>query len=396
MNDKSILILTKDAFCKEYLPIYGNRYWKGKTPNLDELASKGTVFERHITAAPSTVMSFRAMVTGKFAHEQPYANYTPKEIPGEETDLFQYAEKLGYKGHIIWDQAWDNMVLKYGNCYGPNTSIHSLPDLRQGVGCHYNHVEPLKNNDNKCEDTLCRIVKEIEEIFRIDSKILLWIHLPHVINGRTAYGSDIDIFDDLVGRLRKLFDDNNIFISADHGNMNAYNGKYCYGFDVNTSAVEIPMITPRINGLKRCRKLTSNIDIKKIIFERIIPDRTVVYSDCAYYAQPHRKLVIYKGDFAYIYNKLTKTEELYDVINDRYERCDLCRKDHYDMDRKLTSPTREYYFSPYWDDVNNIIEDFRNEKAQIWRNAPARVEIKEKYMRRAKNIAVGIIKHFKK
>ncbi len=396
MNNESILLLTKDAFCKEYLPIYGNLYWNGKTPNIDELANKGTVFERHITAAPSTVMSFRAMVTGQFAHEQPYANYTPKEIPGLETDLFQYAEKLGYKGHIIWDCAWDNMVLRYGNCYGPNTSIHSLPGLRQGVGCHYKHIEPLQNDDKKCEDALKKILMEIENIFRKDKKILLWIHLPHVINGRTAYGSDIDVFDDLVGRLRRMFDDNNIFISADHGNMNAYNGKYCYGFDVNTSAVEIPLITPRINGQNHCKELTSNIDIKTIIFERIIPNRAVIYSDCAYFAQPHRKLVIYKGDFAYIYNKLTKTEELYDVINDRYERCNLCIKNHYDFDRKLTSPIREYYFSPYWDDVDMIIEDFRREKDKVWKNAPIGIELKEKYMRRVKNIAVGLLKTIKK
>lgn len=395
MNN-SILLLTKDALCKEYLPIYGNQYWKGKTPNIDELAGKGTVFDRHITAAPSTVMAFRAMVTSKFAHEQPYANYTPKEVLGEETDLFQYAEKMGYKGHIIWDQAWDNMVLRYGNCYGPNTIIHSIPELRQGVGCHYNHVEPLKNNDEKCEETLERIIQEIENIFTKDKQVLLWIHLPHVINGRTAYGSDIDVFDNLIGRLRKLFLDENIFISADHGNMNAHNGKYCYGFDVNTSAVEIPFITPRINGCTRFTNTTSNVDIRTFIFDRLIPERNVVYSDCAYYAQPHRKLAIYKGDFAYIFNKLNSKEELYDIINDRNELCNLCIKDHYDVDRRLTSPTREYYFSPHWDDVDEIILDFRAERSKIWVNAPFYVEFKEKYLRKAKFIAVGILKHFKK
>ncbi len=395
MNN-NVLLITKDALCKEYLPIYGNQYWKGKTPNIDELSSKGTVFDRHITAAPSTVMAFRAMVTGKFAHEQPYANYKPKEVPGEETDLFQYAEKMGYSGHIIWDQAWDTMVLRYGNCYGPNTIIHSIPELRQGVGCHYNHIEPLKNNDDKCKKTLERIIKEVENIIKKNNKILLWIHLPHVINGRTAYGSDIDVFDDLIGRLRKLFDDDNIFISADHGNMNAHKGKYCYGFDVNTSAVEIPLISPRICGYSRYSELTSNVDIRTLMFERVISERTIIYSDCAYYAQPHRKLVIYKNDFAYIYNKLNRKEELYDVTNDHYELCNLCIKDHYDIDRKLTSPTREYYFSPHWDNVDSIIQDFRNEKDKIWRNAPRSVEIKEKYLRKVKNLAVGILKTIKK
>ena len=55
--------------CKSYLPIYGNTYCAGKTPNIDELASKGTVFEKFYTSAPSTVMAFREIVTGKFAHD---------------------------------------------------------------------------------------------------------------------------------------------------------------------------------------------------------------------------------------------------------------------------------------------------------------------------------------
>ena len=34
-----ILLLTKDALCKDYLPLYGNRYWEGKTPNIDEISA---------------------------------------------------------------------------------------------------------------------------------------------------------------------------------------------------------------------------------------------------------------------------------------------------------------------------------------------------------------------
>ena len=106
--------------------------------------------------------------------------------------------------------------------------------------------------------------------------------------------------------------------------------------------------------------------------------------------------MIYKGDFAYIYNKASGKEELYDLVNDRYELCDLTIINHYDTDRRLSSPTREYYYSPHWDHLDSIIQDFRNEKNKIWRIAPWNVEMKEKYIRKAKNFAVGIIKHIKK
>ena len=243
MND-SILLITKDALCKEYLPIYGNKYWKGKTPNLDELSAKGTVFHRHYTAAPSTVMSFRAMVTGLFSHEQPYSKYIPKEVESSKTDLFEVAKAWGYEGHLIWDSTWVKMVLRFGNCYGRDTKIHNLDEIKQGVGSYYKNGNVIQDDDSKVNKVIERISNEVEQILNNSNKAFIWIHLPHVINGRTAYGGDIDAFDMLIGRLRKLFLDKNIFISADHGNMNGYKGKYCYGFDVHTSAIEIPFIAP--------------------------------------------------------------------------------------------------------------------------------------------------------
>lgn len=393
---QNIILVTKDALCKEYLPLYGNKIWAGKTPNMDELAAKGTVFNRHYTAAPSTVMAFRAMSTGRFAYEQPYSNYTPKEVPGSETDLFSIAEERGYKGHIIWDEAWVKMVLRYGNCYGKNVEFHNIPELRQGVGCHYNHKDPLKNNEELCQATLERIMCEVKTVLTHDKNNFIWIHLPHVLNGRTAYGSDIDVFDQLIGKLRELFDDDSIYISADHGNMNGYNGKYCYGFDVNTSSIEIPLITPRINGLSHYDKVTSNVDIKTLIFEEIIVEREYVFSDSAYYAQPQRKLAVVSNSFAYIFNKRNQTEELYDIINDRMERCNLLKDSHYDVDRKVTSPVREYYYSPFWDDANTIANEFRAIRDSIWKNGSKKEEFVEKHKREAIVIVENVLKFLRR
>lgn len=390
-----ILLLTKDALCKDYLPLYGNRYWEGKTPNIDELAAKGTVFNRHYTAAPSTVMAFRSMVTGQFAHEQPYAKYLPKDVESEPTDLFEIAKNRGYEGHLIWDSTWVKMVLRFGNCYGKDTIIHNLDGIKQGVGCHYKHEGTLRCDDQKVEYAINKITHEVDKIVSHTNKAFIWLHLPHVLNGRTAYGGDIDVFDKLVGRMRQLFDDNSIFISADHGNMNGYKGKYCYGFDVYTPSIEIPLIAPKINNLNVCNDMTSNVDIKTLIFDRRIVKRDVIFSDSAYYAQPHRKLAIVKENFSYIYNKASDTEELYDLENDRKERVNLLYAIGYDPDRKLSSPICEYYFSPYWEHVEEIVTTFRNIKDDIWKVGTWREEMKALFLRKIKDLAVKIIVKFK-
>lgn len=391
----NILLITKDALCKEYLPIYGNKYWAGKTPNIDELAAKGTVFNRHYTAAPSTVMAFRSMVTGQFAHEQPYAKYLPKDVESKPDDLFEIAQSRGYEGHLIWDSTWVKMVLRFGNCYGKNTKIHNLDDIKQGVGCHYKHDGSLRCDEDKVENTINRIMQEVNEIVSHTNKAFVWLHLPHVLNGRTAYGGDIDAFDNLIGHIRRIFIDENIFISADHGNMNGYKGKYCYGFDVYTPAIEIPLIAPLINNLSVCNDITSNVDIKTLIFDRRIVKRDVIFSDSAYYAQPHRKLAIVKDNFSYIYNKALDTEELYDLENDREERVNLLKTMGYDSDRNISSPICEYYFSPYWEHVDEIVAPFRKIKKGIWRVGTWREELKAKFLRKIKDLAVKIIVKFK-
>lgn len=84
---KNIVIISKDAMCTDYLPVYGNSFFK--TPNIDELARKGTVFLNHYTAAPSTVMSFYSMVTGRYAHETKYELYQKKFEKIEQDTWFK-------------------------------------------------------------------------------------------------------------------------------------------------------------------------------------------------------------------------------------------------------------------------------------------------------------------
>ena len=49
MKNKIILI-TKDVLRSDYLPVYGNKYWK--TPNIDKLAEKGTIFPMDLSHKP--------------------------------------------------------------------------------------------------------------------------------------------------------------------------------------------------------------------------------------------------------------------------------------------------------------------------------------------------------
>ena len=380
MLSSNIILITKDALNITYLPTYGNQYWK--TPNIDELVSNGTLFTKYYTAAPSTCMSNMCMFTGLFSYQSELSDYIISNIKYKGDTLFDKLNKLGFATDIIWDEAWETefkMVEKY-YCYGRNTKIHYLKEFRQGVGAHHQHSGFLVRDDAKTEKVYKMITKTITDILSNsdESKHFIWLHVPHVINGRTGYGQDIDAFDNLVGIARQFFNDDNIFISADHGNMNGVKGKLSYGHDVYEPSARIPLITPRINDISICDRLCCNVDLDKILINRIIPEREIVYCDSAFYAQPNRKIACITPNYKYIFNKKSDTEELYDLRTDPGEECNLIKDFVYDPDRGTTSPLRELYFYTEWDQIEFIRESLRSECKKVWKNGTFHEEMKPK------------------
>lgn len=350
----------------DYLPTYGNTYWK--TPNIDALAEKGTVFRRHYTAAPSTAMAFTSMLTGIYPYRLERRRYEHVDDLKDAVTLFDDLEERGYENHIIWSNNYVDETIPFSNCYGKNntTIFHNL-DLNQVIGPSMIVYTKLERDDELAEKTLRSVLDTVDEIFSTGKKVFLWIHLPHVLLGRIAYGDDIDLMDAVVGHVRKYVSDDEMFITADHGHMNGSHGILGYAFDVYESAIHIPLITPLMENSKEIDFPTSNVNLATMILHRTIPRDTYIFSDCAYFAQPHRKLAIIKGSFKYIYNKATKSEELYDLAHDPQENINLLNYFHTDKNRMLRYAVRDVHFNPHWDEVPQIAEELRTVKDSIWR-----------------------------
>lgn len=376
---KRVVLISKDALCKAYLPVYGNQYWE--MPNLMELASKGTVFNRFYTAAPSSAMSYLSMFTGINPYAQNRKNYLPVKGNYESPNMYDNFEEMGYKCHVLWDQRWYDNAFRYSKCFG-NAKFHNM-HIEVPVGCHMMGDKAPVQDEKAAKENLNQIFMEIDNICAsINEKLFVWIHLPHVLKGRTCYGSDMDLFDQIIGYLRTKFSDDCIFVSSDHGNMNGTRDKMCYGFDVYESSACIPLISPRIDGLKQCDIPISNTHIADLLDERI-PLNEFVYCDSAYVDQPNRRIAIYHGDFKYIYNKASKIEELYDLKFDPTEQCNIISRVKYDIDRHIDYPLDQVYFYPRWEVAENEKVLLRKEFERIWDNGSAKQNM------------IGIIKKYK-
>ncbi|OQB25774.1 MAG: Sulfatase [Firmicutes bacterium ADurb.Bin182] len=383
---KPIILISKDILMPGYLPTYGNKYWK--TPNIDALAANGTVFLKHYTAAPSTAMAFTSMFTSKYPYQLNRTKYT-HEAEYSDSTLFDELESQGYSSHIIWSDNYMKVAHPFANCFG-HANIHTL-DMNQPVGPYIKGLDEICRNDEKADEIIEKLYVLAKDI--ITDNVFLWIHLPHVILGRCSYGDDIDLVDKLVGLLRTIADDDCFYITADHGNMNGSKGKWVYGFDVYESAIHIPLITPRIDGMPKIDFLTSNTQLSTLLRERSCTRNDYVISDSAYYAQPNRNIAIIKDRYKLIYRKLNNSFELYDIDFDPQENVNMLNRLAYDNERRRYTNVREAYYYPGWGDV----EKYHSELMDIFNRMYRKTSAKEELVGKTKYIIMRIIgKQFNK
>lgn len=365
-----VVLISKDVLCKRYLPTYGNKF--NKTPNIDELAAKGTVFKRHYTVAPSTAMAFTSMFTGLYPYQTKRKDYVEVKDENFET-LFDKMHDKGYDCHIVWSHNYYTMTVKYSNCYGKHTTRHEDKYFNQFVGPHVAGIDEIEPNDELLEKTYASLIEEIDKIDR-SKPVFLWAHMPHVFKGRTSYGDDMDVFDRFIGDIRKRFGDY-IFITADHGANDGMGGKVGYGFDVYETAIHIPLITPRLEGRETYEELSSNVDLMKMILDAEIPKRDYVLSDTSYYQQPFRKLAIISGNYKYVYDKLTKKKSLYDVVDDPYELIDIAAKVVIDPDRHKKVVAKQTIFYPYRKEADEAFKKLDAIWESIWDNGKTYINV---------------------
>ena len=362
---KSKLLVSKDVLRADYLGCYGNKIYK--TPNIDKLAAEGTIYTRYYTAATSSAMSYTSMFSGLNIYELDRKLFANVEKFTQCPTLFEKMEDKGYETHVIWDSKWYSSSRKKSNVYDERTKFHNL-EIRQDVGPHFNR----NKNDtriavNRVDSPVKKIVDEVKLIVADSVKpTFIWIHSPHVYDGFTGYGSDIELHDELIGELNDIFD-GDVLISADHGHMNGERGIPCYGHHVYEGTIRIPLITPNYFNMSHFDEPISNIQLTDLILNETVVKQEFIYSDSRYMMQPDRRLAIIKNEYKYIYNKMDKSEELYDLLLDSKEDVNLLVDKLEDLERFKEYYLDEIYFYPKWEKAKAAYTELKAEKERIWK-----------------------------
>lgn len=381
---KNIILISKDALRCGALPTYGNKYWK--TPNIDALAEKGTIFERHYTAGGSTAMAFTALALGKYCYETGRKLYNGRESSGNGNTLFDKLYDAGYDVHIAWDNSYTSFAKTHFKCEGNHTTVHSLNSIIPEHAPHETGKFDDLTFDHDAEQEGIKLIKDLaDQLSEIRNKpVFLWIHLPHVFIGRNAYDSDIDVFDEIVGIFRKHFGDECIYVTADHGQMNGHKDKFSYGYNVEENVMRVPLITPKFMGQDKVEFPTSHIQMAEILGLQPFIRKEYVLCETAYYVQPCRDVAIVHNDFKLIYSKSKKKYFLYDLSFDQQEELNLYYPEFYDHDRHIWYSLNQRFFYPNWERAFQEKEYLTALMLQMWRNGSPLEELYQKVLHIAK------------
>lgn len=315
------LLITKDTLIKESLKQYNPESYFD-TPNINRIFKNGTIFQNHFSTAPSTGMSISSIITGKYAFELRRKKYSKVSKYIGET-IFTKASKLGFRCYLLVPDSWDGW-LKHINAF--------------------DNVDLIFYSKNELLD----LSKFSDRLLEFNNKkTFVWIHLPHVIQPKIGYGSDIDLLDAFLGEVssRNIFDD--YYLTSDHGQMNLHKGIMNYGFDLYQNAINVPMISSRKVNETYIYNITSHIDMFNIIFETVPFFREYVVAETAYKFQGHRKIAVMDNRFKLIYNKFSNRFQFYDYLYDKNENFNILRIKKWDYMRGKFYHFNHVFFYPH-------------------------------------------------
>jgi arylsulfatase A-like enzyme len=260
-KDFNILVVTIDTLRADHLGMYG--YKRATSPNLDALASQGTLFSNGWAHAPSTRYSMPAILTGRLPLDVFYdmSTWWPGLLP-KATTIAEYLQPLGFVTGAITNYEYfdksrhmDQGFVEYDN---EDARLHSAVP---GKGPDATRGSSSKQQTDKAISFVDRHASE---------RWMLWVHYydPHAdyephpevksfgSDEQALYDGEIEFTDMHLGRLfreleaKGLYGKTVVVITGDHGEAFDEHGYKRHGYHLYETKVpvviRVPGLAPRV------------------------------------------------------------------------------------------------------------------------------------------------------
>jgi choline-sulfatase len=265
----NIVLVTIDTLRADRLGCYGNT--NVETPNLDEVAAKGVLFENAVAQTPLTPPSHASMFTGKYPHVHGVRGTGGFILDPQHVTL---AEILHEKG---WQTA----------AFVGAPVLKRMFGLNQGFDVYDDRMPEPDPKRSTLENPSLRAGVVVDRAIgwlnkrSVSAPFFLWVHVydPHApfeppppfdrkYAGR-PYDGEVAYTDRELGRLfgfieKELPAEKTILlVLSDHGESLGEHGEYSHGVFLYDSTLRIPwlMVAPGLPVGRRVRNQARTIDL---------------------------------------------------------------------------------------------------------------------------------------
>jgi arylsulfatase A-like enzyme/Tfp pilus assembly protein PilF len=266
-RDFNVLVITLDTTRADRIGSYGCKH--AQTPNIDEIAGKGVLFENATTPVPLTLPSHCTIFTGTLPLYHNVRNNGRYRLPEQIDTLAEILKKQGF--HTAAFVSSFTVDSRFGLDQGFDTYNDDLRVTKGTVKTYHSerHAEA--------------VYKDFAQWFEGDKKFFSWVHFfdPHLPYSppepfksrfrKNPYNGEIAYMDVYVGKViellkqKKTLHNTLIVIVGDHGEAFGEHGEtghmmFCYGENIN-----VPLIFYCPDRLPKNRRITTRAGLADIM-----------------------------------------------------------------------------------------------------------------------------------
>ncbi len=272
LKSPNIILITLDTTRADRMGFQGSK--RGLTPNLDALAKQSAVFTRAYAQAPLTPTSHASILTGTY----------PQFHRVDEFQM-ELAKDLPYAPEILRAHGYHTAAFIASIILEPN------PPYAPGFDRGFDTYDAEFHNEGPGEDRYSTVQRRGEEVVahalawlnkHPKAPFFIWVHLydahdpydpPEPYKTRYAsapYDGAIAYEDAVVGKLlrqlklRGLYDDTVMAVTADHGESLGAHGENTHSIFLYDETIQVPLLIklphPSAGG-KRIEDRVESVDI---------------------------------------------------------------------------------------------------------------------------------------
>ncbi len=265
LQNPNILLITIDTIRPDHLSCYGG---KNKTPNLDEIAKNGILFENAFSQVPLTFPSHTSILSGMFPSKHGIHNNGLEIFAQPESLITHELKKHGYQtGAVVSSFVLDRK-------FGLNSDFDIYDDQMErqpGVSSNFEVERP----GNEVTASGIQILQNFNE-----KPWFLWLHYydPHTPYAPPEpyknYAGEVQFVDSQIGEILNWLRNNNkdqnliTTIIGDHGESLGEHKEATHGFFTYNSTLKIPFLItfPGAPKNKRVKLATATVDVVPTLF----------------------------------------------------------------------------------------------------------------------------------